>query len=203
LPVTIATIGHSTVTIEAFLTLLRLNGVTAICDVRSAPYSRLNPQFNREPLHKVLQKHGVAYFFLGRQLGARPDDPSCYKDHRVFYELLTNTAAFQEGLDGVCEIGRKHRAALMCAEKDPLFCHRTILVARALVKRNVSIEHILADGTIETHDQAMMRLLKQLKLPEADMFRTRDEIIDEACRKREEEIAYEEKPDARTCHASQ
>ena len=193
--VTIATIGHSTLTTEAFLKLLHANGVTAICDVRSSPYSRMNPQYNREPLRDALQKHEIAYFFLGKELGARPDDPSCYKDHRVQYALLEKTALFREGLEKVYEIRKQYHAALMCAEKDPLSCHRTILVSRALIKTGVRIEHLLADGTTETHEQAMTRLLQELGLPEMDMFRTQDEIIDEAYRRRGEEIAYEEKTD--------
>ena len=193
--VTIATVGHSTLTTEAFLKLLHANAVTAICDVRSSPYSQINPQYNREPLRDALQKHEIAYFFLGKELGARPVDPSCYKEHRVQYDLLEKAALFREGLEKVCEIGMKYRAALMCAEKDPLSCHRTILVSRALIKKGVCIEHILADGTVEPHEQAMMRLLKELRLPEMDMFRTQAEIIDEAYRRRGEEIAYEEKTD--------
>lgn len=192
---TILTIGHSTHPVEKFLELLGKNGVTALCDVRSAPYSRMNPQFNRETLRDILQKAGVAYFFLGKELGARSDNPACYKNHQVQYELLEKTAPFQKGVDKVCELAKKYCVALMCAEKDPLACHRTILVSRALAGKGLNIEHILADGAIEAHDQAIARLLKQLHLPEADMFRAKDEIIDEAYRKQGQAIAYEEKAD--------
>jgi uncharacterized protein (DUF488 family) len=192
---TILTIGHSTHPIEKLLELLGKNGVTALCDVRSAPYSRMNPQFNRETLRDTLQKAGIAYFFLGKELGARSDDPACYKNHHVQYELLEKTALFHKGLDKVCELAKKYRVALMCAEKDPLSCHRTILVARALAGKGFNIEHILANGAIETHDQAIARLLRQLHLPEADMFRAKDEIIDEAYRKQGKAIAYEEQLD--------
>lgn len=190
---TILTIGHSTHATEKFFKLLENHEITAICDVRSSPYSRINPQFNREPLQKALQQIGKCYFFLGRELGARSDDPTCYKNHQIQFEVLEKTNLFQIGLEKVLDLSSKYRIALMCAEKDPLLCHRTILVSRALVRRGVPVTHILADGTIETHDQSIVRLLKQLHLPEEDMFKTKNEIIDEAYSIQGRAIAYEEK----------
>jgi uncharacterized protein (DUF488 family) len=195
LPETIFTIGHSTHTIEVFLNLLTAHVVTALCDVRSSPYSHMNPQFNREALQDRLKKIGITYIFLGKELGARSDDPTCYKHNQARYDLIEKTPLFQKGLDRVCDLSKQYRVALMCAEKDPLSCHRTILVARALATRGFPIEHVLGNGTIETHDQAILRLLKRLRLPETDMFKTQGEIIDEAYHKQGEAIAYQEKMD--------
>jgi uncharacterized protein (DUF488 family) len=184
------TIGHSTHETQQFVALLRRHGVTALGDVRSRPYSRFNPQFNRETLQLSLDAEGIAYVFLGEELGARSDDPACYEGGRVRYELLARTGPFLRGLDRICEGMKRHRLALMCAEKDPLECHRTILVARHLAARGVGIEHILEDGRLESHERAVDRLLDRFKLGEPDLFRTREQAAEDAYRLQGERIAY-------------
>lgn len=186
----VLTIGHSTHTFEAFAALLKQHGVTALADVRSAPFSRFNPQFNKDALERDLKAQGVKYVFLGRELGARSDDPACYENGRVQYARLAQTAVFQSGLDRVMDGATKYRLALMCAEKEPLECHRTLLVARALVERGVTVEHILADGRLESHDSALTRLLELVGLPEQDLFRGRQQLIDEGMARQEERIAF-------------
>jgi uncharacterized protein (DUF488 family) len=187
----IYTIGHSTQPLERFIPLLRQHGITAVADVRSSPYSRVNPQFNREPLRAALREAGISYVFMGDELGARSKDPSCYRDGKVDYALLARTELFQSGLDRVRKGAMTHRIALMCAEKDPLDCHRTILVSRKLAEQGVSVSHILADGSIESHDEAMSRLMQMVRVGENDLFRSREDSLREAYRKRGEEIAYQ------------
>lgn len=97
------TIGHSRHPAEQFIQLLELHGVTAIADVRTHPYSRLNPLYNRETLQQTLAEHGIAYVFLGRELGARSDDPSCYVDGRVQFDRLARAPLFQRGLERIRE----------------------------------------------------------------------------------------------------
>lgn len=184
------TIGHSTHTIERFVDLLRQHGVTAVADVRSSPYSRFNPQFNRETLEKALKEQGIAYVFLGRELGARSEDPSCYEKGRVQYDRLAGTDLFRDGLERVLKGAQSYRIALMCAEKEPLECHRTLLVSRSLASRGVSIAHILANGLVETHSVAMNRLIGVVGLPKTDLFRSNDQMIEAACALQEERIAY-------------
>lgn len=186
----VLTIGHSTHSIDAFIALLRQYGVTALTDVRSAPFSRFNPQFNKETLVRSLKAHGIKYVFLGRELGARSNDRSCYENGRVQYARLARTESFHSGLDRVMRGAHEHRIALMCAEKEPLECHRTILVARALVEHGVPVDHILADGRLETHGDAMVRLLAIVGLPHEDLFRSRQELIAQAVALQEERIAY-------------
>ena len=188
--IVVYTVGHSNHSGQDFVSLLLHNRITAIADVRSSPYSRFNPQFNRESLIKTLRKAGIAYVFLGAELGARSEDCSCYENGKVQYDRLAKTDAFKQGLDRVTEGSRAYRVALMCAEKDPLDCHRTILVARHLVERGIEVKHVLAEGGIETHDDAMRRLLQTLSLPEHDMFRSRDQIIADAYSIRGQAIAY-------------
>lgn len=190
------TIGHSTQPIERFVALLRQHGITALADVRSKPYSRMNPQFNREALKEALRDDGIAYVFLGKELGARSTDRSCYHNGKVQYSLLAQTEPFRHGLGRVQGGARKHRIALMCAEKEPLDCHRTILVSRELDALGVEVRHILGDGRLETHRDAMSRLIRQLHLPEEDMFKSREEVLEEAYRLQGERIAFtEEAPD--------
>ncbi|MFO7762062.1 MAG: DUF488 family protein [Thermodesulfobacteriota bacterium] len=189
---TIYTIGHSTHSAEKVVDLLRQHGVTAVADVRSRPYSRMNPQFNREAFSALLKAAGIAYVFLGRELGARSEDRECYAGGKVQYDLLAQSKLFQVGLERVIQGMTSHRVALMCAEKDPLTCHRTILVCRHLVAREVNVEHILEDGRLESHDNALSRLLGELGLPERDLFRSRDEIVEKAYSKRGQQIAYSE-----------
>jgi uncharacterized protein (DUF488 family) len=189
-PITVYTVGHSTHAVEQFLDLLERNGVTAIADVRSSPFSRHNPQFNKDTLSVELKKRGIAYVFVGKELGARSDDPACYEGGRVRYDRLAQTSIFKAGLDRVLSGAQKYRIALMCAEKEPLDCHRTLLVSRALEQLGVSIVHILSDGSTEAQPKTMSRLLDLVGLPHEDMFRSHDELVATACELREQKIAY-------------
>ena len=186
------TIGHSTHSMELFLELLLKHKVSAVADVRSAPYSRYCPQFNKEEFSRSLQEHGIKYVFLGRELGARADDPSCYVNGRVKYSRLAERSAFQKGIERLMTGARDHRIALMCAERDPLECHRTLLVARALDQEGIAVEHIHSDGHLERHGDAMERLLDVVGLPHEDLFRTKEELLAEAFARQEARIAYKE-----------
>lgn len=189
-PIRVLTIGHSTHTIEAFVALLKRHHVTALADVRSAPFSRFNPQFNKDDLERSLKAHGIKYVFLGRELGARSDDPACYEGGRVQYARLAATDLFRSGIERVVRGSEEHCIALMCAEKEPLECHRTLLVARALVEQGIHVFHVLSDGKLEAHADSMERLLDVTGLPHEDMFRSREELLSEALAKQEERIAY-------------
>lgn len=187
----IYTIGHSNHPIERFLALLRQHGIDALADVRSTPYSRFNPQFRKETLQTSLAEAGIRYVFLGEELGARSKDPSCYDPAgRVSYTRLATTESFRRGLERLLTGMRDHRIAIMCAERDPLECHRTILVSRELEKAGASVTHILADGALEPHRHAMERLAAALKLASTDLFRTPDELIEDAYEKQGQRIAY-------------
>jgi uncharacterized protein (DUF488 family) len=184
------TIGHSVHSTEAFLSLLRQHGVEAIADVRSIPYSRFNPQFNRDILERYLNENGVLYVFLGKELGARTDDRSCYERGQVQYSRLVRTPLFLSGLDRVQQDAQAYRIALMCAEKEPLECHRTLLVAKALFENGQAVSHIHADGRLETYEAAMDRLLDLTGVPREDLFRSRQELLVEALARQERNIAY-------------
>lgn len=184
------TIGHSNHSIEAFIDLLTAHRIDALCDVRSAPYSRYNPQFNRDALRLKLLEARITYVFLGRELGARSDDPLCYVDGRVHYPQLAATQQFQRGIERVQSGMLTHRIAVMCAEKDPITCHRMILVSRHLRSDQVQIHHILSDGSLESNLQAEKRLLQALHLPEQDLYSTTQELIEQAYDLQGARIAY-------------
>ena len=184
------TIGHSTHTLDEFVALLRRRRVTVVADVRAAPYSRFNPQFKRDPLADGLGALGLEYVFLGRELGGRSDDPADYRDGRIDYDRVRETERFRRGVERVVRGAERRRIALMCAEKEPLDCHRTLLVAPALEARGIAVAHILADGSLEPHGAAMDRLLDLQRRPREDLFRTRAELVAEAVMTRAERVGH-------------
>ena len=187
----ILTVGHSNHSVEDLVALLHRHQVTVVADVRSVPYSRRHPQFSRRPIENSLAAHGIRYAFLGAELGARTPDPSCYDDEgRVLFSRLAKTGAFLRGIERVLKTAAEFRLALLCAERDPTGCHRTILVAPALTARGASITHILADGRLETQEHLLDRLCAAAGMPPRDMFRTRDQQREEALARRAREIAY-------------
>lgn len=184
------TVGHSAHDGETFVTLLRKHGVTAVADVRSTPFSRFTPHFNQRSLEHGLFKRGIKYVFLGNELGARTADLSCYIDGKVQYAMLAATSAFANGIERLSRGANNEQIAIMCSEGEPLDCHRTILVSRTLVESGAMVDHIHGDGNLESHSDAMTRLMGKFDLAEDDLFRTRDERLDEALRRQEDRIAY-------------
>ena len=135
-------------------------------------------------------------------LGGRPQDPACYEDGRIRYDRVAATASFRSGLARVVQGAARYRIALMCAEKEPLDCHRTLLVARSLDAQGVDIAHIHADPAhpLEPHRAAMDRLLDSQKLPrEDDLSGTREEFIATAIARQSARFGYvDDKQVART-----
>ncbi len=190
---TIYTIGHSAHPFETFRGLLEQHKIAAVADVRSAPYSRHAPQFCKEDLQRALNAAGVSYVFLGQQLGARTKEEACYEDGKVSYEKIAGTSAFLEGIARVLDGTRRYRIALMCAERDPVNCHRTILVSKALTERNAQVRHILSNGALEGHEDTMLRVAGLVGLPREDLLLTTQEIMAEAYRRRGGQVSYRRK----------
>ena len=160
--------------------------------MRSSPFSRRSPHFNREPLRDALGDDGIGYAFLGAELGGRPADRSCYSvDGRLMYDRLANTDLFDDGIRTLMRAAENRRVAVMCSEGEPLDCHRALLIARVLWVRGAAVEHILPGGDVESHDAAMDRLLVRFKLPaDGDMFHSRCEVIEEALARQAERVAF-------------
>ena len=176
------TIGHSNHKVDDFIHLLRQHGVTCVADVRSTPYSRYCPQFNQKSIAIALQTADIEYIYLGSQLGARPGNTHCYDENHVNFEHVAQTKEFKLGLQRLSEAASKYQVALMCAEKEPLECHRCILICRHLKAYNLCIKHILADGGVENHGHTERRLVKMLNI-EATLFepqQTQANLIEQA-----------------------
>ena len=186
------TIGHSNRSPDEFVELLRQNRVTAVADVRSQPYSRHLPHFNREPMKALLRGHGISYVFMGEELGARRNERECYVDGQARYELIERTPTFQSGLERIRTGVSQQVVALMCAEKDPMTCHRAILVARAL-RTEFDIRHIVSAEELESHDELEQRLLRRWNLDGKSLFLSVDELLQDAYEKQAAEIAFVEK----------
>jgi hypothetical protein len=184
------TIGHSNIPAERFTALLRGAGVEAVADVRSIPASRFCPWFSAENLAPLLTAANIDYLFLGDELGGRPRDPSLYCDGVANYEAMAHRPNFQVGLDRLLAQAGQHRLCLMCSERDPLDCHRCLLVARMLAARGVRVGHILHDGGIESHG-AIERQLLEAAGESGDLFVTgQDQRLAAAYRRRARAVAY-------------
>lgn len=143
------TIGHSNHTPDRLLQLLHENGITAIADVRTRPYSAYSNQFNKEQLQRLLVAAGIQYVFLGVELGGRPADAAMYdEDGRVRYDLVASSTLFEAGISRLLRGTASYRVALLCGEEDPISCHRRRLVGRVLSERGISVEHIRGNGTV-------------------------------------------------------
>jgi uncharacterized protein (DUF488 family) len=172
----IKTIGHSNHPIERFVALLKAGGVGRLVDVRSMPWSRRFPQFGRERLAKSLREAGIDYAWEGEALGGKPKTGGSYDDAAARPE-------FKDAIGRLIADSAGTTLCLMCAEKEPLECHRTVLVSRRLAERGAAIEHLLADGTIKPHAEIEETLLK--KTGGEDLFENRKTRLAQAYDARE------------------
>ncbi|RWP77060.1 MAG: DUF488 domain-containing protein [Mesorhizobium sp.] len=186
------TIGHSNLSYEAFLSLLRQAGVTAIADVRTSPFSRHSPQFSQAQLKNELLLDGIAYSFLGKELGGRPTGSQFYCDGVADYERMARSPAFKHGIQRVLEGARKYRIALMCSEHDPLDCHRCLLVGRAIAEYGVALKHIKSNGDVVDQEEIEERLLNSEGKQNDDLFVSREDRLAVAYRNRAQKVAYSE-----------
>jgi len=172
----IKTIGHSNHPIERFLDLLKAGGVKLLVDVRSMPYSRRFPQFGRERLARSLGEADIDYLWEGEALGGKPGQGDGYNE-------MAARPAFKDALGRLIERAESTPLCLMCAEKEPLHCHRTVLVGRRLAERGTAIEHLLADGGVHAHGEVEEALLG--KRAGADLFEDRARQLARAYDERE------------------
>jgi uncharacterized protein (DUF488 family) len=189
-PTTVFTIGHSNHPIEKFIDLLRSSDVNVVVDVRTAPYSKMFNQYNQGPLKESLNAAAIGYLFLGDVLGGRSSDPNDYFDGQVVYQSLGKKQAFKNGIQRIIEGSENYRIAIMCSEKDPLDCHRTLLISEVLSHNGIHASHILADGSIEMHENSRVRLLALHNLAEPNLFADDQERMREALMIQEKKIAY-------------
>jgi len=152
--VTVFTIGHSNLALEAFLDLVCSHGIGLLVDVRSSPYCRYAVHFNRESLQAALGGPGIEYLYLGNVLGGRPAGDEFYDDDGyVLYDRLAASPAFEEGIDRLAFEAGQRRAAILCGEEDPTHCHRRLLIGRVLAERGVTVLHLRGDGGAQTEEE--------------------------------------------------
>lgn len=186
----IYTIGYSTFIIESFLAVLRKYSIDVIADVRSSPYSKYKPEFNKNELKHTLNNHNFNYVFLGDQCGARIKAPECYIDGKADYNLISKHPLFIQGINRIKKGIEKYRIALMCAEKDPITCHRMILICKNLKIPEIQIFHILENTNLESQQDSEKRLLALYNLVQPQLFVNEIDLLNEAYGKQASKIAY-------------
>jgi uncharacterized protein (DUF488 family) len=150
------TIGHSTRTVEAFVTALNAAQVRLVVDIRTVPRSRTNPQYNEDALPGNLAPHGIEYERIAGLGGLRrksrdiPPDVNGFWINASFhnYADYALSGAFHAGLDELVERGRIRRSAVMCSEAVWWRCHRRI-VADYLLARGERVFHLMGEDRIE------------------------------------------------------
>jgi uncharacterized protein (DUF488 family) len=151
------TIGHSNISVDEFLERLRRHGVEVLVDVRTAPYSRYCPQYNRAELQRAVEEAGLDYRFAGQALGGKPPEEELRGVNGMpDYDRIAQTDRYRDGLEGLIELAATCHVAIMCSEADPAHCHREKLIARSLRARGVEVIHILPDGTSAPNAQASL-----------------------------------------------
>ena len=162
----IYTIGHSNLPLEEFAGLLRANGIKLVVDVRSIPYSRYSPQFNREGLQEALGRLGIGYRYLENSLGGRPNDPACYNGDKPDYAKIARQEAYKSGINELLQMASESPTAIICSEEDPTHCHRHQLITRTLLDEHEDVEvvHIRRDGGLERPGKVQRRAGEQLSL---------------------------------------
>lgn len=187
-------IGHSNIAADRFIAMLREVGADTVADVRSTPFSRFCPWFSRKTLEPRLAQERIGYLWHGDGLGGRPRDAALYRDGVADYEAMATQPAYRRDLDCLIDEASRRRICIMCAEREPLDCHRCLLVARSLAERGLAVGHIRHDGTIEPHQAIERRLLDadagQRELLEAGQ----SSRLAAAYRRRARAVAFRVKP---------
>jgi len=189
------TIGYSGTPIDRFVSLLVSHKIEVLCDVRSVPYSRVRPEFSRRELKQSVNQAGIKYHFFGDALGARPKERSVYVGGQAVHNLIAQTSFFQAGLDRLKKGASDHNLVLLCSEKDPIECHRAILVCRHLPEIKSAISHIHINGRVETQEQFEDRLVKihnRQSVPLLGERRPWESLLQEAYDKQSCAIAFSE-----------
>lgn len=157
---TIYTIGHSNHPSEKFIELLKQHAIGCLVDVRSQPYSRYNPQFNREALAAALRNANIHYVDLGTSLGGRPEQKDLYDagQERPNYSRQRQTPLYQQGLQQLSQAAQTQPLTIMCSEGNPHECHRQWLITPDLLDAGYTVLHILPEGQIEIAEKTLEQL---------------------------------------------
>ncbi len=188
------TIGYSGFDIDNFLLALKKYSIGALVDVRTSPHSAYYTIYDRENIKNILNRENIFYLFLGKELGARPEDGALYTRHIADFKKISNSESFIEACKRIRQGIEMFPICMMCAEKDPINCHRTVLVANAFRNRypEVSIFHIHSDLKIERQDRIDRRIMALYNLEQEHLFKDYETRKIEAYSLREKDIAFNE-----------
>lgn len=190
------TVGHSIYKIEDFVKLLQNNNINTIVDVRSTPYSKFAPQYNKELLKQYLKQNAICYIFMGDTLGARYEDKGLlFDDGKVNFKKVQETKNFQDGIVRLERgIEKGYNISLMCSEKEAFDCHRFGLISEFLSKILIDVNHIYPDRVVPNKELEQKLLKKyERKIPTIDLFNpniTLEEQLNLAYQLRNIDIAY-------------
>ena len=194
---TLFTIGYGNLEIKNFIEIVKKNNIEIICDIRSQPYSSYSPAYSQEPLKKVIKENSIKYIFMGDSLGGRSEDMDCYENNRINYEILSQKKTFQDGLDRLLEGLNKYKIAIMCSEKDPEKCHRTLLVARYIKNKHSNIVHIHHNDSLEKHSEFEKRIINLNNKQQQTLLNLEDEetTLSHVYKKLSKKAAYKRNDD--------
>ncbi|WP_297713969.1 DUF488 domain-containing protein [Clostridium sp.] len=196
----IYTIGHSNYTVEKLIDMLRHYNINCVVDIRGTPYSKYNVQFDKETIRYTLSKAGFIYIYMAKELAAKRINKQSYNDEGYSdFEKVINENEFLEGIERLkngCNKG--YKIALLGAMQEPIRCHRSILVGKALRKAGFDVKHILDDYSIASQDDIEQMLLDKYFSNRNQMtiydlignVLTREEMIEEGYRIANKEIGY-------------
>ena len=157
---TIFTIGYSGFTVNEFINTLKNNGVSVVIDVRSLPYSQYYASYNRENISKLLENNKIYYRNYISEFGARQENRNYYPHGYLDFEMFSKSEQFLSGVRKLEKsMQQNYTIALMCSEKDPMMCHRTIMVARTFHLSGYKVVHLLPNGKIMSQTDVEERLL--------------------------------------------
>lgn len=153
---TLFTLGHSNRTLDEFFTILHGAGIRQLIDVRSLPQSRRYPSYNRNTLSLACEDEQIAYAWFGRELGGlrneKSDSRHCALTSSSFrgYADHMGSRLFLEGIDRITTLARVQPVAIMCAEREPSQCHRS-MIADYLSLQGWQVTHLLAPQQSSAH----------------------------------------------------
>lgn len=192
----IYTIGYSAFSIDSFVNILHTYKINSLIDVRSSPYSAFHTDYNKESLQSTLKANNIIYRNYKNEFGARQTECQYYPNGYLSFPLFSKSEVFQTGMNKIINaMPLGYTFALMCSEKDPLTCHRTIMVAREFHKNNIAVKHILADGSTVSQEDIEKRLV-EMYFPDRDQIsffgeaKPWEELVDESYAFQNEKIGY-------------
>lgn len=192
----IYTIGYSGFSIKDFIDTLKKHSINCIIDVRSSPYSKFYHEYDKEVLEKTLKDNNILYRNYDKEFGARQKDKKYYTDNVLDFDKFTSSNQFLDGVNKINNgVDKGYTFALMCAEKDPIDCHRSIMLGKGFCQNKYKVVHIISKQTVELQEELERRLVDvyfpnrfQLNLFEFEM--SEKEMVKQAYRKRNRDIGY-------------